>query len=66
MWNNNQLHNWKLHPIFEDLHHLKLHSGMQLTIKAVPNLILAETKQMALAASHHFVSIYSSSSNSCM
>uniref|UniRef100_A0A2N9GK30 Integrase catalytic domain-containing protein n=1 Tax=Fagus sylvatica TaxID=28930 RepID=A0A2N9GK30_FAGSY len=26
MWSNKYPHSWKLHPIFEDLHHLKLHN----------------------------------------
>jgi hypothetical protein len=63
MWSNKYPHSWKLHPIFEDLHHLKLHNGMQLTIKAVPHIILTDTKNLALTSSHHFVTVFSSSLN---
>ena len=66
MWNNNYPHTGQLHPIFEDLLQLKLQGGMQLSIKAVPHLILAETKEMALAACNHFVNVSSISSGLCM
>ena len=57
MWRTNSQHSWQLTPIFEDLKCLQQLHGLQLHIKYVPKIILAETSSLATQASKHFVKV---------
>ena len=55
MWSSNMQHHWSLQPIFEAIRCIQQHSGLQIHIKAVPKLIIAESISLASQASQHFV-----------
>ena len=48
---------WSLQPIFEAIRCIQQHSGLQIHIKAVPKLIIAESISLASQASQHFVNV---------
>uniref|UniRef100_A0A2N9G2E0 Reverse transcriptase zinc-binding domain-containing protein n=1 Tax=Fagus sylvatica TaxID=28930 RepID=A0A2N9G2E0_FAGSY len=57
MWSSNKQHHWSLQPIFEDIRCIQQHSSLQIHIKAVPKLIIAESISLASQASQHFVNV---------
>ena len=57
MWNSNKQQHWRLQPIFEDIRCIQQQLGLQIHIKAVPKLIIADSISLASQASQHFVNV---------
>ncbi len=54
MWNSNKQQHWSLQPIFEDIRCIQQQLGLQIHIKAVPKLIIADSISLA---SQHFENV---------
>ena len=56
-WSTAEHQHWKIKSLFEDLKSVQKLHDLQIHIKAVPNIIIAEANSLAAQASQQFLNV---------